>query len=74
MPIPKPSKRYAPIKIGQTTLNKFFPEIPDQKINGLTSDEKKRAIKSDGNDYTIRMTPDGSIYVKETHCLIAERN
>ena len=69
MTVPKPSKRNAPIKIEQTTINKFFPEIQNQKINRLISDEKKRVTKSDRNGYTISMTPDGNIYIKETHCL-----
>lgn len=69
MSVPKSSKRNTPIKIEQTTLNKFFPEIPDQKINGLTSDEKRRATNSVRNDYTIRMMPEGDIYIKETYCL-----
>jgi hypothetical protein len=69
MPIPKSSKRNTPIKIKQTTLNKFFPEILDQKINGLISDEKKRAISSTKRDYTLSMMPEGDIHIKETHCL-----
>ena len=69
MPVPKISKRYTPINIEQTTLNKFFLEIPGQKIKALTSDEKNRAIHSDGDRYTIGMTPDRNVYIKETHCL-----
>jgi len=55
-----------PIKIEQTTLNKYLPGL---KINPLTTDEKCSDAKSIEKSYTLRMTSDRTIYIKETHCL-----
>lgn len=55
-----------PIKIEQTTLIKYLPGL---KINPLITDEKSSRAGLDGKEYTLRMTPDRTIYIKETHCL-----
>jgi hypothetical protein len=69
MPIKKLSGKRTPIKIEQTTLNKFLPKFNSQKINGLISDETGRSTYSVEYSYTLRMERDGTISIKETHCL-----
>ena len=56
----------APIKIEQTTLIKY---LPGSKINGLTSDEKDTFPQTTDSFYTLRMRQDGTIIIKESHCL-----
>jgi transposase-like protein len=69
MPIPKLSEKSAPIKIEQTTLNKFFPKFFSEKINTLITDETRRQTCPPEENYTLIMKQDGAIYIKETHCL-----
>ncbi|MFW9988342.1 MAG: hypothetical protein ACFFC3_06785 [Candidatus Odinarchaeota archaeon] len=55
-----------PINIEQTTLIKFLPRL---KINPLTTDVKRSDSHLTDTSYSLRMTPDFTIYIKETHCL-----
>ena len=64
----KSRKRSTPIKVEQTTLNKFFPDFSAPQINGLTSDEKSVISHFKESPYSLRMKRDGTIYIKETHC------
>ncbi len=60
--------RDAPIKIEQTTLNKFFPELPNPKEYGLIKRLKQINNLSGNEGYTLRMKHDGTIYIKEEYC------
>ena len=61
--------RNALIKIEQTTLNKFFPQLPESEVHSLIKRLKQMDRLSDDEGYTLRMTFDGTIYIKEEHCL-----
>lgn len=54
------------MRIEQTTLLKFLPSL---RINGLITDGKKIWTQPIESGYTLRMERNGTICVKETHCL-----
>ena len=70
MLVTKLREKLAPIKIEQPTLNKFFPNLPKPKNHSLLAELERREALSNGNGYTIKMKRNGTIYIKETHCLI----
>ena len=61
--------RNAPIKIEQTTLNKFFPNLPKPQDHSLLKRLKKINRLSTNEGYTLRMKHDGIVYIKEEYCL-----
>jgi len=69
MLISKIREKLAPIKIEQYTLNKFFPNLPEPKNHSLLAEVKRRKALSIDKGYTLRMKRNGTIYIKETHCL-----
>jgi hypothetical protein len=69
MRITKLSEKIAPIKIEQSTLNKFFPFLPEPTDDSPSMGMERNSIFSKGDQYTLRMSRDGGIYIKETHCL-----
>lgn len=69
MPLIREMRRGAPIKIEQSTLNKFFPNLPKPKNHGLIRKLKRINSLTADEGYTLRMTRDGSIYIKEKYCL-----
>ena len=69
MSVTKLRENLAPIKIEQPTLNKFFPNLPEPKDHSLLAELERREALSNSNRYTIRMKRNGTIYIKETHCL-----
>ena len=69
MCVSKIRRNLAPIKIEQTTLLKFFPFLSKPKNHSLIVELDKRKEISDGKGYTLRMRRDGTIYIRETHCL-----
>ena len=70
MPITKLKEKIAPIRIEQCTLNKFFPNTPKFKDHSLLAEIERKEALSEGNGYTLRMKRNGTICIKETHCLI----
>ncbi|MHA2198205.1 MAG: hypothetical protein ACXABO_21675 [Promethearchaeota archaeon] len=68
MPITKSFGRNAPIKIEQSTLNKFFPELPKPKEHGLIKRLNRINCLSINEGYTLRMKHDGTVYIKEEYC------
>ena len=69
MPIIKSIGRYAPIMIEQTTLNKFFPNLPKPQDHSLTKRLKQINRLSTNDGYTLRMKHDGTVDIKEDYCL-----
>jgi len=69
MSVTKLREKLAPIKIEQTTLNKFFPNLPKPENHSLMAELERRKALLNGNGYTIKMKRNGTIYIKETHCL-----
>ena len=69
MPINKSSEKFAPIKIEQSTLNKFFPNLPEPRAHSLIKRLKKIDTLTSGEGYTLRMKRDGAIFIKEEYCL-----
>jgi len=69
MQITKSRKIYAPIKIEQSTLNKFLPNLPNPKKCSLLTELERREALSNKKGYTLRMKRDGTVYIKESHCL-----
>ena len=69
MPITKLKGKFAPIKIEQSTLNKFFPELPEPTDDSLPSEIESRMALSNGDPYHLGMKRDGTVYIRETHCL-----
>ncbi|MFW9875200.1 MAG: hypothetical protein ACFFG0_19005 [Candidatus Thorarchaeota archaeon] len=61
MPITKSNENFSPIKIDQTTLNKFFPELPNREEHSLIRKLKERKALSEGKDYNFWMKHDGTI-------------
>jgi transposase-like protein len=59
-------RKMTPINIEQATLLKFLPHL---KNKGLIIDEKRKRTVQTRRSYTLRMERDGTILVKETHCL-----
>ena len=70
MLVTKLREKLAPIKIEQPTLSKFFPNLPKLKNHSLLAELERREAFPNSNGYTIKMKRDGTIYIKETHCLI----
>jgi hypothetical protein len=70
MRLTKIRENFAPIKIEQCTLNKFFPNLPKPKDHSLITEIGRKEALSNNAGYTLRMERDGTIYIKETHCLI----
>jgi hypothetical protein len=69
MPITKLKRKIAPIKIEQSTLNKFFPNLPKPTEDSLPAQIDKRMAFLKEDQYTLRMSRDGTVCIKETHCL-----
>lgn len=69
MSITKLNRNYAPIKIKQSTLNKYFPHLNEPINNSLTTVIKGKEACSKESKYTLEMKKDGTVYIKETHCL-----
>ncbi|MFX1257232.1 MAG: hypothetical protein ACFFAN_05210 [Promethearchaeota archaeon] len=69
MRVSKLKEKSTPIKIEQSTLNKFFPNFPNPKEHALISKLKRINSISAGEDYTLRMEQDGTIYIRENYCL-----
>ena len=69
MPITKSIGRNAPIKIEQSTLNKFFPNLPKPQDHSLTKRLKQINRLSTNEGYTLRMKHDGTVFIKEEYCL-----
>ena len=69
MQVNKTREKIAPIKIEQCTLNKFFPNLCESTEHGLLAQLKERKAISCDKGYTIRMKRNGTIYIKEIHCL-----
>ena len=69
MPIPKINKCLTPIKIEQSTLNKFFPSLPKPKNHSLMERLKERSAFFQDKRYTLRMKRDGTIKIREEYCL-----
>jgi len=69
MLIDKLNEKLAPIKIEQSTLNKFFPDLPELKNHSLMTKLKERDVLSNDEGYILRMKQDGTIYIKEEYCL-----
>jgi hypothetical protein len=63
----------APIEIKQTTLNKFFPSIPDGETHSLVEDLGGDNAQNTDDEYSIRLELDGIIEIEETHCLYCHR-
>ncbi len=61
--------RNAPIKIEQSTLNKFFPKLLKPKEHSLIRRLKQINSPSVNERYILRMKHDGTIYIKEEYCL-----
>ncbi len=68
MPITKIRKSLAPIKIEQTTLYKFCPDLPEPKTRDLLIQLDKKETISSGK-YTLRIEAGNTIKIQETHCL-----
>lgn len=73
MPVPKINKYLAPIKIEQSTLNKFFPSLSNLKNHSLVEKLKERSAFFQDKRYTLRMKRDGTITIHEEYCLDCER-
>ena len=69
MPINKLRGKLTPIKIEQSTLNKFFPELPKPTDDSLPLSIEEKMRLSNGDQYHLRMGRDGTVIIKETHCL-----
>ena len=69
MLLSKLREKLTPIKIEQTTLNKFFPELPEPTDDSLPSEIESRMALSKGDPYHLGMKRDGTVYIRETHCL-----
>ena len=69
MSLTKSREKLAPIRIEQCTLNKFFPNLPEPKDYSLLAELERRKALSTDKGYTLRMKRNGTIYIKETHCL-----
>lgn len=69
MPISKLREKLTPIKIKQSTLNKFFPELPAPTEESLPSNIEDKLRLSEGDQYHLEMERDGTVFIKETHCL-----
>jgi len=69
MRLTKLNEKIAPIKIEQSTLNKFFPDLPKPKNHSLITKLQERDVLSNSEGYTLRMKQDGTIYIKEEYCL-----
>jgi len=67
MLVTKLSEKFAPIKIEQTTLYKFCPDLPEPKTRDLLVQlSKKEAISNDS--YTLSIEAANIIEIQETHC------
>lgn len=62
-----------PIKIEQSTLNKFFPSLPKPKNHSLMERLKERSVFFQDKRYTLRMKRDGTIKISEEYCLDCRR-
>ena len=69
MLLSKLRENLTPIKIEQTTLNKFFPELPEPTDDSLPSEIESRLALSNGDPYHLGMKRDGTVYIREIHCL-----
>ncbi len=69
MSVTKSREKLAPIRIEQCTLNKFFPNLPEPEDHSLLAELERREALSTDIGYTIRMKRNGTICIKETHCL-----
>jgi len=69
MLINKLNEKLDPIKIEQSTINKFFPDLPELKNHSLITKLKERDVLSNDEGYILRMKQDGTIYIKEEYCL-----
>ena len=69
MQLTKSKEKLAPIRIEQCTLNKFFPNLPEPKNHSLLAELERRETLFIGKGYTLRMKRNGTIYIKEIHCL-----
>lgn len=68
MPSNQIQRLHAPIKVVQTTLNKFDPSLPEPKNRNLTRVlEESELIKSHGR-YHIQMTGNNTIVIQEMYC------
>jgi hypothetical protein len=70
MLVTKIRENYAPIKIEQCTLNKFFPNLPKPLNHSLVAELEKNERLSSDNVYSIVLKRNGTIYIKEKHCLV----
>ena len=69
MLVTKSRENFTPIRIEQCTLNKFFPNLPKPKNHSLLAELERRETLTIDEGYTVRMQRNGTIYIKETHCL-----
>ena len=69
MPTPEIRKSNTPIKIEQSNLNKFFPYLHESINNDLATAMEGKEGRFNKAHYTLRMKNDGTVYIKETHCL-----
>ena len=68
MPSNQIQRFYAPIKVVQTTLNKFDQSLPEPKNRNLTRVlEESELIKSHGR-YHIQMIGNNTIVIQEMYC------
>ena len=59
----------APINIEQSTLNKFFPNLPEPKKSDLLVKKDKTDSIACDSRYNLRLESGNTIEIEETHCL-----
>ena len=59
----------APINIEQSTLNKFFPNLPKPKKPDLLVKKDKIDLIACDSRYNLRLESGNTIEIEETHCL-----
>lgn len=69
MPISKIRKVIAPINIEQSTLNKFYPNLPEPKKPDLLVEKDKSGLMTCDSRYNLRLGSGNMIEIEETHCL-----
>lgn len=69
MSVSKIEGNAAPISVKQTTLNKFYPHLPNSGVHALVKSEEEAENLYSDESYSFELKPDGSIEIRETHCL-----
>ena len=69
MRLSKIRKLMAPINIEQTTLNKFYSNLPEPKKPDLLVKKDESDLFSCDSRYNLRLESGNTIEIEETHCL-----